>query len=145
MLGTINSFLGRKPASKGGPMTREMPSQGAAYSRANTGAGQTFSKVFRWRLPDGQTDEPRLIEVVGSCTHWQRVPLTRDGKLDSWHATIHHIPGNRTHHYMLLVDGKPAYDRNCDGLAIPHGVQEEQFQLQTDRGPRVFMLFAQTR
>lgn len=147
MLSTINSFFGRKPAPKGGPIMREAPSQGSAYSRTSgpSSGGQTFSKVFRWRLPDGQTEEPRTIEIVGSCTHWQRVPLNRDGKLDSWHATVHHIPGNRTHHYMLLIDGKPTYDRNCDGLAVPHGVQEEMYQLQTDRGPRVLMLFAQTR
>ena len=59
--------------------------------------------------------------------------------------TIHHIPGNRTHHYMLLVDGQPTYDKTCDGLAVPRGFEEEQYQLQTDKGPRVLMLFAQTR
>jgi len=145
MLGTINGFLGRKPAHKGGPMIRETPAGAVAYSRTNTGQGQTYSKVFRWRLPDGQTEEPRTIEIIGSFNHWQRVPLQRDGKLDSWHATVHHIPGNRTHHYMLLINGKPAYDRNCDGLAVPHGAQEESFAFQTARGPRVFMIFAQTR
>jgi hypothetical protein len=145
MLGAINSFLGRKPAHKGGPVMRELPAGAAPYSRAHSGQGQTYSKVFRWRLPDGTTAEPRSVEVVGSFNHWQRVPLQRDGKLDSWHATIHHIPGNRTHHYMLLIDGKPANDRNCDGFAVPHGVQEETFALQTPRGPRVFMMFAQTK
>lgn len=105
----------------------------------------TFSKVFRWRLPDGHTTEPQTVEIVGSFTHWQRVPLTRDGKLDAWHTTVHHIPGNRTHHYMLLVDGKPTMDKSCDGLAVPHGMQEEEYQLQTERGPRVLMLFAQTK
>jgi len=145
MLGAINSFLGRKPAHKGGPVMREVPAGAAQYSRAHTGQGQTYSKVFRWRLPDGTTAEPKSVEVVGSFNHWQRVLLQRDGKLDSWHATIHHIPGNRTHHYMLLIDGKPANDRNCDGLAVPHGMQEETYALQTPRGPRVFMMFAQTK
>lgn len=107
--------------------------------------GQTYTKVFRYRLPDGQTREPECVEVVGSFTHWRPVTLNRDGKLDAWHVTIHHIPGNRTHHYMLLVDGKPTLDKTCDGLAVPHGASEEQFQLQTDKGPRVLMLFAQTR
>jgi len=106
---------------------------------------QVFSKVFRWRLPDGQTKEPSTVEVVGSFTHWQRVALIHDGKVDSWHATLHHIQGNRTHHYMLLVEGEPTYDHNCDGLAVPHGTQEERYQLATDKGPRVLMLFAQTR
>jgi hypothetical protein len=65
--------------------------------------------------------------------------------LDAWHVTLHHIEGNRTHHYMLLVDGKPVQDKNADGLAIPHGPQEEEYQLMTGRGPRLFMLFAQTK
>ena len=46
---------------------------------------------------------------------------------------------------MLLVDGLPAQDKNCDGLAIPHGPQEQQYALTTPRGPRLFMLFAQTK
>lgn len=106
---------------------------------------QTFTKVFRWRLPDGETEEPKTVEVAGSFTHWQKVALHRDGMIDAWHVTIHHIPGNRTHHYMLLVDGAPVYDHTCDGLAVPHGFQEEQFALATDKGPRVLMLFAQTK
>ena len=32
-----------------------------------------------------------------------------------------------------------------NGLAIPHGFDEEQYAIQTDRGPRVFMMFAQTK
>jgi hypothetical protein len=35
--------------------------------------------------------------------------------------------------------------KTADGLAIPHGPQEEKHQLMTARGPRLFMLFAQTR
>ncbi|MGE3309610.1 MAG: hypothetical protein AB7O66_06540 [Limisphaerales bacterium] len=104
-----------------------------------------FSKVCRWRLPDGRTYDPATVEIVGACSHWQKVPMIRDGKQDAWHVTMHHIPGARTHHYMLLVDGQPTYDKTCDGLAVPHGFQEEQWQLQTDRGPRVLMLFAQTK
>ncbi len=46
---------------------------------------------------------------------------------------------------MLLIDGKPTYDKNCDGLAVPRGAEEERYQLQTDKGPRVMMLFAQTK
>lgn len=106
---------------------------------------QTFSKIFRYRLPDGQTEEPGLVEVAGTFNHWQRIPLIRDGKLDSWHTTVHHIPGNKTHHYMLFIDGKPIQDKNCDGLAVPTGPQEEQYAIQTERGPRVLMLFAMTK
>jgi hypothetical protein len=145
MIGAINNFLGRKPAHKSGPVMREVPAGASNYSRAHTGQGQTYSKVFRWRLPDGTTAEPKSVEVVGSFNHWQRVPLQRDGKLDSWHVTVHHIPGNRTHHYMVLIDGKPSNCRNCDGYAVPHGMQEETYSIQTPRGPRVFMMFAQTK
>ena len=106
---------------------------------------QAYSKVFRWRLADGQTAEPATVELVGTFSHWQRIAMTRDSVLDSWHVTVHHIPGNKTHHYMMLVDGKPVYDKMCDGLAVPHGPQEEQFAMATDKGPRVFMLFAQTK
>ena len=40
--------------------------------------------------------------------------------------------------------GQPAYDKYNDGLAFPQDSQEEQYQIMTDKGPRVFMLFAQT-
>jgi len=106
---------------------------------------QVYSRVFRWRLPAGQTQEPSLVEIVGSFTHWQKVPLVRDSVLDAWHVTLHHILGNRTHHYMMLVDGVPYYDKNCDGLAVPHGHEEEKYQLATDKGPRVLMMFGQTK
>ncbi len=125
-------------------MVRETSTNPAGGSRPQENK-PIFSKVFRWRLPDGTIEEPKEVHIVGSFSHWQKVEMTRDGKLDAWHVTLHHIPGNRTHHYMLLVDGKPTYDKTCDGLAVPHGFQEEQYQLQTDRGPRVLMLFAQTK
>lgn len=145
MLATFRDLFGRKRAvpRKGAPLIREpaTSSRGAADDRRQ----QTFTKVFRYRLPDGQTKEPQRVEIVGSFTHWQRLALTRDSKLDGWHVTVHHIPGNRTHHYALLVDDQPTYDHACDGLAVPHGHQEEQYQLATDKGPRVLMLFAQTR
>ena len=105
----------------------------------------SYSKVFRWRLPDGHTQAPERVEIVGTFTHWQPVPLHRDSVCDAWHATIHHIPGNKTHHYMLLVDGQPSPDKTCDGMVPAHGPQEEQFALTTEKGPRVFMLFAQTK
>ena len=143
----FNRIFGQKPKPKDGPIMRE-PSTSSPLSSSNGSAnrgGQVFSKVFRWRLPDGQTIPPGSVEIVGSFSHWQKVPMMRDSTLDAWHATVHHIPGNKTHHYMLLVDGKPAYDKNCDGLAVPHGPHEENFALSTDKGPRVFMLFAQTK
>lgn len=104
-----------------------------------------FSKVFRYRLPEGKTHEPKRVEVAGTFNHWQKVPLIHNGKLDGWHVTIHHIPGNRTHHYMLLIDGEAALDNACDGLAAPHGPVEKEFVLNTEKGPRVLMFFAQTK
>ena len=145
MFDSFNNIFGRRTQHKGPPMLAEIPSSPTGAGRSTADRKQTYSKVFRWRLPDGQTEEPSVVEVVGSFTHWQRVPLMRDGKLDAWHVTLHHIEGNRTHHYMLLVNGQPAHDKECDGYAVPHGPHEERHQIATDRGPRVFMLWAQTR
>jgi hypothetical protein len=85
------------------------------------------------------------VEIAGSFNNWQRLPLQRDGKQDSWHVTVHHIPGNKTHHYMLFVDGKPTSDKDSDGLAVPHGSVEERNAMETVRGPRVMMMFAMTK
>lgn len=145
MFARLNNLIGRSSPQKGPPVFAEVPTTPAGLARNAGDRKATYSKVFRWRLPDGQAAEPVSVEVVGSFTHWQRVPLARDGKLDSWHATIHHIEGNRTHHYMLLVDGHPTNDKTCDGYAVPHGPQEEQYTIPTPRGPRLFMLFAQAK
>jgi hypothetical protein len=145
MFDSINKLFGTKPSQKDGPMMREPSLPSVAPQRQSQERPQTYSKIFRWRLPDGQTKAPASVEVIGSFTHWQKVPMQRDSALDAWHVTIHQIPGNRTHHYMLLVDGKPAHDKNSDGLAVPTNAQEEQYQVMTDRGGRVFMLFAQTK
>ena len=62
----------------------------------------------------------------------------RDGALDAWHVTLHNIPAHQTHHYMLLVDGKPTQDKNCDGMAIPRGPEEEQYTIaDRPRPPRL--------
>jgi hypothetical protein len=106
---------------------------------------QTFTKIFRWRLPAGQTQEPATVEVAGTFTKWQKVPLVYEIAERAWHVTLRDMPVNRTHHYMLLVDGKPVRHEQCDGLAIPRSAQEMQYALKTERGPRVLMLFAQTK
>jgi len=144
MFQTIGNLIGPRTSPRGGPLYPEAR-MAAGLAQPAGPRVQAFSKVFRWRLPDGQTSEPATVEIVGTFTHWQKVPLNRDSVLDAWHTTIHHIQNNKTHHYMLLVDGKPTQDKNCDGMAIAHGPVEETFQLATDRGPRVHMLFAQTR
>lgn len=144
MFESLNSFLGRRPPQKGIPPIPERRSE-TAPPREGEERRMTFSKVFRWHLPDGQTHEPATVEVVGSFTHWQKVPLIRDSAVGGWHLSLHHIQGNRTHHYVLLLDGKPTFDKTCDGLAVPRGSDEERFALTTDKGPRVMMLFAQTK
>jgi hypothetical protein len=141
----IDNVFGRKTPQKRGPSIPESFFSGSSLRVAPSERKQTFSKVFRWQPPDGQTRAPASVEVVGSFTRWQKVPLTHDRTLGTWHVTLHHIQNNRTHHYMILVDGKPVYDRNNDGLAVPRGPEEGRYQILTDKGPRVFMLFAQTK
>ena len=146
MLHKVSNLFGRPAPHKHPPVSRETAA--AAHSpaqKAGEPRKQSYSKIFRWKLPDDQKLEPVTVEVVGTFTQWQRVPLLRDGKSDGWHVTLHHIEGHKTHHYMLLVNGKPAPDKNCDGYAIPHGAQEQEFSITTPRGPRLFMLFAQTK
>jgi len=140
----FSSLFGKKPQPKSGPVTWESNHR-SPHSQKSSHEKPTFTKVFRWRLPDGYTEAPQSVEIVGSFTKWQRVSLARDGVLDAWHVTLHNIPSHQTHHYMLLVDGQPTHDKHCDGFAPAHGPDEERYTLQTDRGPRVFMLFAQTK
>jgi hypothetical protein len=106
---------------------------------------QTFTKIFRWHLPDGQKQEPAAVEIVGTFTNWEKVPLGHDRVRGGWQVTLDQLAGHRTHHYMLLADGEPVHDKHCDGLAVPRNAQEAQYALATPRGPRVFMLFAQTK
>ena len=105
----------------------------------------SFTKIFRWRVPAGFEPAPKTVEVVGSFTHWEKVPLKREVEHGIWTVTLSDIPFNRTHHYMLLADGKPVRDEHADGMAVPHGPEEEKYQLVTPRGGRVFMLYSQTK
>jgi hypothetical protein len=134
-----------KPPHKNNPVPPQPVVRSAPGGKASAAPKPTYVKVFRWRLPEGRTQEPVTVEIVGTFTNWQRVPFTRDSKEDAWQVTIPHVPAHKMHHYMLLVDGQPAHDKNSDGLAVPHGAQEQQYQLMTDRGPRLFMLFAQSK
>jgi hypothetical protein len=145
MFGSINRLFGTKPVHDSTTAYADVVPEVAASGRSGPQNTVLYSKVFRWRLPDGMVEQPGSVEVVGSFNHWQAVAMKRDAVLDAWHVTLHDIPGGRTHHYMFLVDGKPAYDKNCDGLSVPQGPQEERFAFTTPRGPRVFMLFAQAK
>ena len=117
----------------------------SALPRRNTNQAASYSKVFRWHHGPGEHD-PQRIEIVGSFTHWRPVSLSKTpGSHGTWQATIENIPGNKTHHYMLLMDGKPHMDKNSDGYAAPVGPEEERYAIETPRGPRLFMLFAQAK
>jgi hypothetical protein len=127
------------PAHHAKPHAAQHPAHHAAERKL------TFTKIFRWRLPDGQKQEPAKVEIAGTFTNWQKVPLIHDKVRGGWHLTQHHVQGNRTHHYMLFADGEPVTDAHCDGMAIPTGAHEQLFAILTPRGPRVCMLFAQTK
>lgn len=107
--------------------------------------GSTFTKVFRWRLTEALRPQPASVELAGTFTGWQRRPLNYDERTKSWELTLGDIPGHRTHRYVLLIDGLPEPDKNCDGLAVPEGEGEQWYQFMTARGPRVCLLFAQAK
>jgi 1,4-alpha-glucan branching enzyme len=104
-----------------------------------------FSKVFRWQAPDPAAPLPALVEIAGSFNGWQKAPLKYDRASGVWTLTLENIPGNRTHTYMLLVNGRPTSDKNSDGFAVPKTEEEKQYALETPRGPRVFIMFSQTK
>ena len=132
------------PAGFKPPVGAKPPAaKGAAHPAAERKL--TFTKIIRWRLPHGQTEPPATVEIAGTFTNWKKEPLIYSPAMHTWQVTLPQIPGNRTHHYMLLADGKPVEDTHSDGMAIPHGAQELQFAIATARGPRVFMLFSQTK
>ena len=105
----------------------------------------TFSKIFRWQPEALGGPMPVRVEVAGSFNGWQRVALKRDRVSGVWQATLHDLEGNRTHSYMILVNGRPVSDKHADGLAVPHTEEEKAHALTTARGPRVFMLASQTK
>jgi hypothetical protein len=107
--------------------------------------GLVFNKIFRWESAGPQTTPATSVAVVGSFTDWKPVPLKKDQTGDLWQLALNNIPGNRTHRYMLLVNGQPVNDPNADGLAIPETEPEKSWALTTARGPRLFMLFSQTK
>jgi hypothetical protein len=139
-----NAFLTPQP-HKPVPPAPEPVVRSALGGKAPAAPKPTYVKIFRWQLPEDRTQEPATVEIAGTFTDWQKVPLTRNTKADGWQVIIPNVPAHKTHHYMLLVDGLPTHDKNSDGLAVPHGPHEKQYQLMTARGPRLFMLFAQTK
>lgn len=145
MFNTFDTLVGGKVRRNGGSPFTESSSVAADRTRSAPAHKPTFSKVFRWQPPHPHASAPDSVEVVGSFTDWRETALTRDAITNTWQLTLHGIPGNRTHRYMLLVNGEPAQDKSADGLAVPESFDEQRFQLMTPRGPRVFLLFAQTK
>jgi len=145
MIDSIASYIEWKSRTKNGSNDA---STATAPSRPDSELGEQrtgFTKVFRWPVPAEQTAQPTTVEVVGSFSDWHRVPLAYDKPTRTWIATLNSIPGNHTHRYVILVDGKPTYDKTCDGLAAPQSPAEARWQIETPRGPRVMLLFAQTK
>ena len=107
--------------------------------------GVVFSKIFRWQTDPPGGPQPVSVAVVGSFNNWEKTPLKFDRTNGVWQLTLENLPGNCTHNYLLLVNGKPASDKHSDGLAVPHTDAEKQYALATPRGPRVYMLFSQAK
>ena len=117
-----------------------------AYLEAEKHEQRTgFAKVFRWRVPAEQTPQPKAVEVIGSFSGWRKVPMSYDPPRKTWQVILNDIEGNRTHRYVILVDGKPSYDRTCDGLVAPQTPEETTWGVVTPRGPRVLLMFAQSK
>ena len=95
-----------------------------------------FAKVFRW---------PKAVEVIGSFSGWRKVPMSYDPPRKTWQVILNDIEGNRTHRYVILVDGRPSYDKTCDGLVAPQTPDETKWGIVTPRGSRVLLMFAQTK
>lgn len=150
MFAAIGNLMGRKPALTRAsavrvpfpPATNHRQST-ATSSRRREDPRDVYARVFRFKPTPGEA--LTSVEIIGSFTRWQTVSLTHDKLQNMWTATIMGIPGKKTHHYMLLVNGQPIHDPACDGLAVPLGFDEEQFALATAKGPRVLMMFAQTK
>lgn len=132
---------GAKPAVK----TNGASVVAASMIKRNGDRKATYSKVFRYNPAAAHEKQPAQVEVVGSFTNWQPIPLARNPQDATWHVSVDSIEGNKTHHYMLLVDGKPHVDKLCDGYVAPHGEIESRYAITTARGPRLFLLFAQTK
>ena len=109
-------------------MTHKLHSHPHPASALAVKRPQFFSKIFRWQQ-ESPGPLPVRVEIVGSFTGWQKTPLKYDRENRLWQTTVENIPGNTTHNYMLLVNGRPTQDKNSDGLSIPHTEQEKQYQL----------------
>ncbi len=146
MIDTITNFIESKDRPRTRPPVARITPIVPPYPEARKGEQRTgFTKVFRWPVPADQTPQPTTVEVAGSFNGWRRVSLSYDPPTRTWQIALNNIEGNRTHRYVILVDGKPIYDKTCDGLAAPQTPDEAKWGITTPRGPRVLLLFSQTK
>jgi len=146
MIDHLTSFSETKcRPTRGSPAARLAPTLERALEPETHEPRAGFTKVFRWQVPAEQTSQPTTVEVIGSFTGWRKVPLSYDAPSRSWQVILNNIEGNHTHQYVILVDGKPSFDQNCDGLVVPQTPEEKQWGIATPRGARVMLLFAQTK
>ena len=78
-----NAFL-KKPAHKHEPAAPEPAVRPALISKVPAAPKPTYAKIFRWQLPEDRMQEPATVEIVGTFTNWQKVPLIRKNKADGW-------------------------------------------------------------
>ena len=146
MIDTSTNFIENKnkPRTKP-PVARFVPTL-PHHPEADKHEQRTgFTKVFRWLVPPDQTRQPTTVEVVGSFNGWRKLPLIYDPPNRTWRVTLNDIEGNRTHRYVILVDGKPSYDPTCDGMVAPQNPEEAKWGIATPRGSRLMLLFSQTK
>jgi len=124
MFETFGNLFGRKPASKGGPLIRE-PRPAIAAARSDAGArDKLFSKIIRWRLPDGQRNRPIPWRLLARSRIGKKSAPSRQ-RPGSWHVALHHIQGIAR--IITCCWWMAAHLRQtCDGLAVPHGLEEEK-------------------
>lgn len=145
MFKTLDQLAGTKATRNDSLPALGSAAELTARSKNENEHGPKFSKIFRWQPSNQNSPEPLSVELVGSFTDWHVVALKHDVITNTWQLALHGIPGNRTHRYMFLVNGESASDKHCDGLAVPDGFEEQRYQLMTAKGPRIFLLFAQTK
>ena len=118
MIEAITDFFERKSKTKTRPaMVRLAPKPARCPEPESRGQQFGFTKVFRWPVPAEQTPKPTTVEVVGSFSEWCKLPLSYDPPTKTWQLIQRDIPGNHTHRYVMLVDGKPTYDKTRDGMS----------------------------
>ena len=146
MIDAITNFIETRDRPRTRPPVARITPIVPPYPEVRKGEQRTgFTKVFRWPVPAFQTPQPTTVEVAGSFNGWRKVPLSYDPPTRTWQIILNNIQGNRTHRYVILVDGKPIYDKTCDGLAAPQTPEEAEWGITTPRGPRVLLLFSQTK